>query len=247
MRKLLLTVLLLGFGVLHAQSPSSDSLMYPNIVRWNLTPFLVSSPQSIVLGYERVLSEDQSFSVNVGHVQFPLDLNWIDSTSEYVGTERNTGFSFAADYRFYFRDRNADPAPSGVYWGPFLTYYYFDQRHRFNYYENGNPEDVVVNNSIHAIAAGVELGYQFTLSDRWTIDLIFIGPAYGFYGFKGEVDGTFPNSVTEGEVYQRTRDFLIDSYPDLIKSFENGEFSSSGFGGTWGFNFRYVLQVGYRF
>ncbi|NVK26617.1 MAG: DUF3575 domain-containing protein [Flavobacteriia bacterium] len=247
MRKLLLSTLILGCGALHAQLASSDTIEYPNVVRWNLTPFLISGSQSIVLGYERVISEDQSFSVNAGHLQFPIDINWSDSTTDYGGTERNTGFSIAADYRFYFRNRNADPAPSGVYWAPFFTCYYFDQRHRFNYYENGSAEDVVVNNNIYAIAAGVELGYQFTLGKRWTIDLIFIGPAYGFYGIKGEVDGTFPTSVTEREIYQRTRDLLIDSYPDIVSSFEKGEFSTSGFGGTWGFNFRYVLQVGYRF
>lgn len=234
--------MMMGLG-LQAQVDSIQPLR--NVVRLNLTPTLISGSRSWVVGYERVLSNHRSFSVNAGRVEFPVSIGWSDSSLVFGETTRSNGFSLAADYRFYFKNKNKEAAPSGLYWAPFALYYYFDQEHSF-YYDN-QAEEVRLSNRVNAFATGVEVGYQLTLGKHWTVDMIFLGPAYGFYTLDVGIESTYPNSFTESQLWDLSRDFLEDSYPNVVKSFENGSFDTKGYSFNWGFNFRYVLQIGYRF
>jgi hypothetical protein len=55
-----------------AQSDSTETIPdYKNVIRYNLTPTLVLGTGSYVIGYERVLNNYRSFSVNAGYIQLP--------------------------------------------------------------------------------------------------------------------------------------------------------------------------------
>lgn len=152
-------LLLIFFLLLGTATFGQDSTQHKNTIKWNLTQALVSSPQSIVLGYERVLNESQSFSVNAGYVQFPTISGYLDSTVEYNGTRRNNGFSLAGDYRFYLTDRNKKAILDGVYIAPYFLFYYFDQLHEVEYIGGTDRSSVGVSTQITSIDLGLELGY----------------------------------------------------------------------------------------
>ncbi|TNE31216.1 MAG: DUF3575 domain-containing protein [Bacteroidetes bacterium] len=243
-RFLLFSLAILSFGTTSAQSEDHSK---NNVIRWNMTPTLISGTGSWVFGYERVLSHSRSISTNIGRIQFPLISSFIKGDLAYKSTSKNNGLSFSADYRFYLTSRNKRSAPDGVYAAPFLLYYNFDLEHQFGYPTNQGVEYVGIGTDINAITAGVELGYQFVFDERWTVDLIFIGPCFGLYTVNAGIEGDLPNNITESEAWSTARDFLLNSYPGVVDHFENGTFSKSGRSKSWGFNFRYVLQVGYRF
>lgn len=241
MKKSILLVLILSFAYCNAQ----DS--YKNVVRWNVTPTLVSGAGSWMFGYERVLSDRTSFSINVGRVQFPILTDFSSGNIQFIDVLKNNGFSFSGDYRMYFRSRNSMDAPGGVYWAPFVLFYNFDMAHRFEFEGESATEIADVETVINAYTMGVELGYQFTLGKRWTVDLVFLGPCMGLYTVNANLNGNLPNEFTNSQAWEAARDYLQSSYPNAVSRFEDGTFSSTGRSHSWGFNFRYVLQVGYRF
>jgi hypothetical protein len=231
----------------HAQKWVPDT-SHKNTIRINITPLLVTSkPGSLVFGYERILKEQQSFSLNIGHLQLPtLITTKSGSPVNWISNIRNTGFIAAADYRFYF-NRNRYTAPDGLYWGPYIAYYYFDNKSRV---------ELVNTNQINAKAdiqtyfsmlnVGVQLGYQFVLGKRWTLDLILIGPGMGFYNLAmnlkadGDIDG-------DAEYLQGAYDALISIFPAMQQLFEERNIQASGTQSFNGLGYRMVVQVGFRF
>ena len=67
----ILTVCLVFLSI-NLIAQETDSLLtkqYKNTIRWNLTPALIIGPKSIVLGYERVVNNHQTFSINIGYLE----------------------------------------------------------------------------------------------------------------------------------------------------------------------------------
>lgn len=88
---LLLLALQLYTVTIKAQFADS-ALFRPNVVRWNITPFLISGPDSWVLGYERVIKKNQSISLNLGTMSLPFQRNSRDSSLINFVEGRNRGF-----------------------------------------------------------------------------------------------------------------------------------------------------------
>ncbi len=222
---------------------------YKNVVRWNLTPTAVLGFGSWAFGYERVLNDYRSFSVNVGFIQMP---RFFSTTLDSLRIDRNSeryGFSLAADYRFYFKSRNLHNAPDGLYWGPYFAGYYFNTKTSVLIFENGQASgNIDVNSELAFLMGGIELGYQFTLGEkkRWTIDLILVGPSirYDIINIKlgASLDGEIKN-----EYYQGIYDALTSFIPGLKELSSEKEISTSGFTSGFGAGYRYVMQIGYRF
>ena len=75
-----------------------------NVIKWNLTPFLLWSKRNINFSYERVLKPNRSFSVNAGYFELPS--TGIYDSLNIENTKKKTGFTISGDYRFYFKNRN---------------------------------------------------------------------------------------------------------------------------------------------
>ena len=247
---LFLSFLLYTSFLATAQSDSTETIPdYKNVIRYNLTPTLVLGTGSYVIGYERVLNNYRSFSVNAGYIQLPrIGGNLLDTLQINRATKRN-GFSFAADYRFYFKKRNKNYAPDGLYWGPYLTAYYFDTHIDVDVFDGGNLKGAFeAQSDMLFIMGGVELGYQFTMGKkrRWTLDLVLAGPSlrYDIINIKAEakIDGEIDDAYLKGFFDALTS--VFPSFGDLAKT---GEINSSGFTSGFGAGYRYVVQVGYRF
>jgi len=110
-----------------------DSVKYKkNVIKWNLTPFLLWSYKNINIGYERVVSPYRSFSVNAGYFELPqFSKNLLDSLEIENSTDRS-GYTISGDYRFYFKKRNKRMAPDGLYWGPYGSFHQPENSYRNN-------------------------------------------------------------------------------------------------------------------
>lgn len=222
---------------------------YKNVIRYNLTPTAVLGHGSYVFGYERVLKPHRSFSVNVGFIQLPrIGGNLLDSLRVDRVTKRN-GISFAADYRFYFKKRNKRFAPDGLYWGPYLTTYYFDTHTDIQVFEGGGLKgSLEAQSDMTFIMAGVELGYQFTLGkkQRWTVDLVLAGPSLRY-----DIINIKASARYDGEINDEYLNGIIDALTTIIPGFgelaRDGEINTRGFNRGFGVGYRYVVQVGFRF
>lgn len=219
-----------------------------NVVRWNMTPWLLWGGGNLTLGYERRLSEFQSVSLNVGRLEFPELIN-LNLSSLNIGTQKDKGgFSIAADYRRYFKTRNRGFAPDGLYWGPYVAYYSMGLQNSWIYSDSNalDQTELTLNGRINILNVGVELGYQFVIKKRLTLDMIFIGPGIGFYSGKFDLDGNL-NVDEENEVIQALRDALYENYPGLETLVSERTLETAGSFGTWSAGLRFVIQIGFAF
>lgn len=218
---------------------------YRNTFKWNMTPQLLWGGTNLVFGIERTLSSHRSFSVNMGHLSFPKILNEESKLIQFVGTDKNTGFSFAFDYRFYAKKRNKNSAPDGLYWAPFFTSYNYKVQNSIDLLDNSNTliASSTLDTKINAFNMGIELGYQFVFKERFTFDLILIGPAMGFYKAQLDLDTSLQS---DNEYLDAIKDALANRFPMLGDLFENESVESNGNLSAFKPGFRYVLQVGFR-
>ena len=106
----------------HAQKDT----IYKNTVRFNITNPLIFGGQSLIFGYERMIKDYQSFSINLGTASYPAlvydrsDTILLLNRTNY----KDRGFHISGDYRFYLESENKYPAPRGIY-RPLLLVQFF--------------------------------------------------------------------------------------------------------------------------
>ena len=249
---LIFTVYVFVF-LLPNQSYSQDSLKTSgfipkkNVIRYNLTPNLLGF-SSVIFGYERVVKPYQSFSINAGYLSIGSG-NKENEEYSLTGNKSSSGFSIAADYRFYLKKVNKDPAPSGVYFAPYYTHYNLKLSTGIRKLGDSNSDfETIVDTKININSIGVELGYQFNIKNRVTVDLILVGPSFSGYKVNMEVvGGATPPDEDPDETMEALRDLLFEKFPWMETLVDEGEVNIKGNDTHWGMGFRYVMQIGYRF
>lgn len=225
-----------------------------NVVRFNPTPNMLGF-QSVIFGYERVVSPNQSFSVNAGFLAFKPSTKAQarrDSANANLmldETNNNKGFSFFADYRFYLKKENKFPAQRGIYVGPYLGAYYFDSETTIR---NTDPSavnaTVGINTKFLVLNIGAELGYQFVIKNRITIDLILAGPSLSRYRLKMQAAGNLDVQDPEvEEALEELKDILVNQFEWIKPLFDGDEVNVKGTTSIWRPGMRYLIQIGYRF
>jgi len=254
MKKVIL-LLTLGFIICLIQSSYGqkgyefpDSVDYKkNVIKWNLTPFLLFSKKNINIGYERVISPYRSFSINAGYFELPQFTKTLFDSLEIKNSSNRAGFSASGDYRYYFKKRNRRMSPDGLYWGIYGSYHYTQFENDIVVLNNPSIQgDLLFGAKLNILAAGVELGYQFIIKEKLSIDLIFVGPSLSIYNY----DATLGGDVTvdqEDEYIQAVYDILKNIIPGFDELVQDGELSTTGSNMSFGFGFRYMFQIGYRF
>jgi len=208
-------------------------------------PALISS-QFRTFGYERVLPHNQSFTVTVGKFSIPKFRGDLADSLGLNTDYKDKGFHFSTDYRFYLKKENRHAAPRGVYLAPFYTYNHMNRENSWKLENDGRIDEIYTNLTLNIHTIGAELGYQFIFWDRVALDLILMGPGFGFYGVKAEL-GTNLDPDKESEFFDKLNEILADKIPGYDKVIEPGEFSKDGTYNTEGVGFRYLVRVGYRF
>ncbi len=214
-----------------------------NTIKFHLVTSMLYAKSGAV-SFERVVKSNQTFSIMAGYVQFPLLGSLGDSISSSSTNRKNTGFVVGGEYRYYMKKENKFAAPHGVYWGPFVNYFFFHNQQELTY----TPSSGIVNTAglktdINVLNIGVQLGYQFLLNDRWTIDMVVFGPSLSYYSLDTEVSGTIDESILSSKLAQA----LADRFPLVKDLMEDQKANVHGHTGTWNKGFRYQLNVGYHF
>jgi hypothetical protein len=222
---------------------SRDTTLRRNTIKLDITSNWLYR-NAFVLSYERVTKPNQSFSITVGSQHFPS----IGSFGENIDVDKErdaTGYKFGGEYRFYLKKENKYSAPRGVYVGPYLTYLAFKNGRTITVDNEGTPEQATLDTKLSVLNIGVQLGYQFVLNNRWTIDLIFVGPSVSNYYANLKLGGnyTFDPEDVQNEILAD----LIDRFPALGDLLTDKEIESNGKVNSWAYGYRYQFLIGYHF
>jgi hypothetical protein len=226
----------------------NDSIKnFKNTIRINVTNPMLFSDKYTVIGYERVIKENQSFSVNMGRFALPKFISLdLDSALQSGKSYKDKGFTIATDYRFYLSKENKYPAPRGVYIGPYYTYNFFERENNWKLSTVGIPVDVNTTIRLNMNTVGFQLGYQFVIKNRFAIDLILFGPGVWFYNVKTKLN-TDLTAEEEELLFQKINEFLDSKIPGNNILLAPEELVRKGSVRTSSSGFRYVVHLGFRF
>lgn len=214
-----------------------------NTIKLDLTHSMIYR-NAFNLSLERLTKKNQSFAITAGRQEFPKMLN-LGENIEGKREDNSGGYKVGMEYRFYLQKENKFSAPRGVYIGPYLSVLGFNSERDIVYTGSEEPEEAKFDSKFHLFSLGAELGYQFVFNDRWSLDLVLVGPSYTRYNARMNLTGDFqfnPEDV-QNEILQA----LINKFPGLEDLLNDKELDSSGNVDTWGIGYRYQFLVGYRF
>jgi hypothetical protein len=229
-----------------AQEEMKMERHYKNIVRLNLTNPVIFGEKSLVLGYERVLGDYKSASINIGQAQLPK-FNIINTDSTEIQKDsKEHGFNMTADFRFYLAKENKHMAPRGVYIGPYLGYNSMGRKNTWTLNTSSFTGDVKTDVDFNVLAVGGQLGYQFILFKRIALDLVLIGPGVAFYNLKAKLDTTL-DADDEQALYDKINEALKERFPGYTFVLDDIDFEKTGSSSVTSLGFRYVVNVGFLF
>lgn len=221
-----------------------------NTVRFNLTNPIILSSQSIIFGYERVLWNNQTVSVNFGKNELRdiglLDINIDSDEIQLKKNTENAGYNFSIDYRFYLKKLNAWPAPRGVYVAPYYSFNNFQKSNTWTLNTSSFQGDVSTDFNLDIHTFGFELGYQFVFWRRVALDFVLFGPGIASYAFSADLNTTL-SADDEALLFEKINEFLADKFPGYTFAIDDKEFKKSGSAKATSVGFRYMIQLGFRF
>lgn len=241
--KYLLHILILStVCITNGNAQEAELPQRKNTIKLDLTSHLFFS-KAFVFSYERVMKPHQTLVVTAGYQEFQPFSN-LGANIVVTDDKSATGLKFGADYRFYLQKENKFAAPHGVYIGPYLSYLNFNNTRELEIDNNGTPETAELSTNLHIFNIGFQLGYQFVINDRWTIDMVFVGPSISNYRINMDIDGYTGNPE---DIQNDIIKALIDRFPAFEDLIRDKSISGSGKSNSWSYGYRYQLQVGYRF
>ncbi|MGC3943194.1 MAG: DUF3575 domain-containing protein [Chryseolinea sp.] len=234
--------LLLTSHVLFAQETLESR---DNTVKLDLTSQLFFN-KSLVLSYERYIKTRQTASVTVGYHTFP-SLRSIGNGVNLKDDKSSSGYVVGGEYRFYLGKENRYAAPRGVYIGPYVAYHNFKNDREITLtYEDGTITDALLNTKINVLNVGFQVGYQFIINQRWSLDLVFVGPSISQYKIDMDLNGNIdPSQLPEEQ--QKILQTMADRFPFVKDLLDDQTVSATGKADTWSYGYRYQFQVGYHF
>jgi hypothetical protein len=228
--------------ILSAQD-STHVVQRKNTIKLDLTSYYLYR-NALSISYERITKPNQSFAITAGYQEFPRTGSLGDSIR--VRENRDAaGFKIGGEYRFYLKKENKYRAPRGIYIGPYVAYHFFKNDRVIEVTNDGVPETASLNSKLTIFNVGFQLGYQFVIKNRWTIDLVLIGPAISNYKYTLGIGGNYTFDVEDVE-NEIVRD-LIDKFPLLEEAIDENEASTGGRLDAWSYGYRYQLLIGYHF
>jgi hypothetical protein len=220
---------------------------YPNIIKYSLSSYSIY-PNSLHLGYERVLSKNKSIYIFGGYNEFPASLSLNLSNANLSNARNQTGFNVGAEYRFYLSEENKYNAPHGVFLAPYISYYSFSSDHTLTHTDSTGSQSVNLNTKISLFNVGLELGYQFVVFKRFVIDAELFGPSFSTYSFQAQIDGQL-NGLDQNQTLQAVLDAMKAKFPLLSTLSTSKTVFKSGVANTKfpALGFRYVVSIGFMF
>ncbi len=180
-------------------STSSTLLCQDNIVSIGVPGLVIGN---VNLGYERVVSEKTSLALHLG-ILIPREVpayisDEFDDGGELLDEFDNKlgGMSAALEYRLYTGDKGA---PRGFYAAPFVRM----NNYSFTIGTEYDQTSAELKARLFSIGAGVQLGAQWLIDDKVSLDLYFLGLGVNNHTFSFELASNDPNAdfqAFEGEI-----------------------------------------------
>ena len=200
--------------------------------------------KNVSLLYERSLNEHWSVQAGAAYrwggnipKTFALGNIIVDGKSKGI-----RGYSFTPEVRYYFNMCECGRAPTGLYAGLYgrITRLYGDVA--FNVWTGEEYVDVASAGNFREYGLGLQLGYQFTIKDRFLVDLMFAGPRMSTNKIRFSVDSDYAEEVIpiiEEEINVKLEWLGMDPISIDPSAEIEGKFSFR--------YFRYAVGFGYRF
>ncbi len=202
-------------------SVNSFAQIKENVVKLNTLGFPFGS---LSLGYERALSEKNTVNLNIG---IPVGSSLGKSLakdligSDYTVSEATlNNFHIRAAYRHY---TGKSSAPKGFYYEPALKYQTLSPSIAgWGTADNTDIVNVEADVKISTFSAGFQLGYQFLIAKRVTIDLAFFGLEAGLANFdlKGKTNKEYRDTYFD-DIVTTAKDLPIIG--DKVEVTKEGE------------------------
>jgi len=246
MKQLICVIILFFVTSTFAQAQKGDTTFRRNTIKLDITSYWLYR-DALMFSYERVIKSrpNQTWAITAGLQEFPTLVGQLVDTIAVKNENKSYGYKVGGEYRFYLKKENKYGAPHGVYLGPYTSYHRYSNDRSIEVNNNGSIEKGTLKSDLSILNIGVQLGYQFVLNNRWTIDLVFIGPSVSNYGYKANLDGNI--SVDADDITNEVLLNLMDKYPGFKDLINEGELDSQGKINTWAYGYRYQFQIGYHF
>lgn len=247
-RILLFIVILFPVSGFSQSQDSTKPKQLKNVIRYNLSgAALFGVDRYVVFGYERLINKTQSISMNIGRASLPKLISISTDSFHLQKDLKNTGFNFSLDYRFYLKKENKHPAPHGLYIGPYYSFNTFTRENQYTFTKSGGNAQLATSDTKFTIHTfGGELGYQFVLWKRFSIDLVLIGPGVSVY----KVNAKFGGDLTEeqrAQLREAVQDILTQRFPGMNYVLGDKELNANGALKTTSVGFRYIVHIGFVF
>ncbi len=233
-------------GIINAQEDTAKvKKNFKNTVKINITNPMIFSPKYNVIGYERVINKHQTFSVSAGRFALGNLFSAVD-TIQLIDQKNDKGFNFSVDYRFYLKKENRYSAPRGVYIGPYYSFNYFSRDLIWDINTSSLDAQATTSIDLTANLIGAQLGYQFILWDRVSLDMILLGPGLWFFNLKSSF-ATSLDPEDQEMLLDQLNQMLEDKFPGSDYVFTGGGIEAKKVTNTSTVGLRYMITLGFRF
>jgi hypothetical protein len=229
-----------------AQAQDSTRKIFKNTVHVNISNPMLFGDKYIVVGYERVIKNYQTLSINLGQFSLPKFGSTTDASIQLQKDYHDKGYHVSAEYRIYLKKENKYTAPRGIYIGPYYAYNYFERENQWHLNTADYTGDLTTNLSLSMNFIGAQLGYQFVFWKRISLDMIFMGPGIWFYNFKTKLNTTL-SPEDEALLFQKLNDILNDKFPGYSFAINSSNFQKTGSVNTSSVGMRILINLGFRF
>ena len=164
-------------------------------------------------------------------------------TSPAPGTIRVTIFQY---YRFYLKKENKYPTPRGVYLGPYYSYNRFERTADWRLdNSSGTTTDASAATKLGIHTVGLEVGYQFALGKRFTLDLVMVGPGWANYKLNTALTSNLTAEQKE-KLLSAVQQLLAQKFPGMDFVLSDATIDSKGNLNTWSIGYRYIIHIGFK-
>ena len=223
-----------------------DSLKnFKNTIRFNISNPVLIDWEFNIIGYERVISDHQTFSLSIGRTSFP-SLKFNSDSLKLRDQTYNSGIHFSFDYRFYLQKENRYNAPRGIYIGPYYGFNRFSRDITWDLTNTTFNGEVELEMDLTGNLIGMQLGYQFVFWNRFSVDLVLMGPGYWNFNLRSQFK-TDLTSEDEAMILERLNELIKENFPLSDMVISGGGFKEKRTTSTNILGFRYMINLGFRF
>ena len=137
-------------------------------------------------------------------------------------------------------------APHGLYIGPYYSFNKFTSETEWRYQKDQGNSYVNTDSRLNVHTIGFELGYQFILWKRLTLDLLLIGPGVGFYNYDVKFDSNI-DAETKDQILDGLEQLLTQKFPGMNYVFSDSHINANGSMRSNNLGYRYIIHVGFAF